>query len=348
LIIGKKLALRGLSLLLVLFFVLLIVVVTLGATGLSDNMLKAIVSDQLRELRTSLAQTIRDPLELEKVLEEKKEQLYEFYGLNKPWYNRLPDLMLRIVSLDLGSARSLKSFSGSSKVSDIVLERLPNTLLLVTTSLIISGLLGLYFGVKLATKAGTNFDRFFSYLSAISYSFPTWWLGIIFILLLAFQFRLFPPTGMYSTPPPSEPILRFLDLIWHSTLPILTLVLASIGGWIYSIRTMVLNITQEDFIILAKAKGLKDKVIMKRYIIRVAAPPILTGLILGLAGSIGGAILTETVFGWPGMGRLYYDAILALDENVIIALTFLFTLIYVVARFFLEALYLILDPRVRY
>ncbi|MEM4311899.1 MAG: ABC transporter permease [Nitrososphaerales archaeon] len=347
-IVGKKLALRGITLLGVLFSVLLLVVVTLGATGLSDNMLKAIVSDQLRELRTSLAQTIRDPLELEKVLEQRRNQLYDFYGLDEPWYNRLPDLIIRVLSLDLGSARNLKSFSGSSKVSDIVLERLPNTILLVTTALIISGLLGLYFGVKLAIKAGTKFDRFFSYLSSISYALPTWWLGIIFILLLAFQLRIFPPTGMYSSPPPSDNLLKFLDLLWHASLPILTLVVASIGGWIYSVRTMVLNVAQEDFVTLGRAKGLKESTIMKRYIIRVAAPPILTGLILGLAGSLGGAILTETVFGWPGMGRLYYDAILALDENVIIALTFLFTLIYIIARFILEALYMVLDPRVRY
>ena len=87
---------------------------------------------------------------------------------------------------------------------------------------------------------------------------------------------------------------------------------------------------------------------MRRHIIRAAAPPIVTSLILSLANSIGGAILTESVFNWPGMGRLYFDAIMALDEAVIIALTFLFTLIYVVARFILEILYLYLDPRVQY
>ena len=87
---------------------------------------------------------------------------------------------------------------------------------------------------------------------------------------------------------------------------------------------------------------------MRRHIIRVAAPPILTNIVLGLAASLGGAILTETVFNWPGMGRLYFDAIMALDENVIVALTFMFTVLYVLARFVLEVLYIMLDPRVRY
>ena len=95
-------------------------------------------------------------------------------------------------------------------------------------------------------------------------------------------------------------------------------------------------------------KGLPENTVMWSHILRVAAPPILTGLILSLTSSIGGAILTETVFNWPGMGRLYYDAILAVDESVMVALTFIFTLIYILARFTLEILYLIVDPRVRY
>jgi peptide/nickel transport system permease protein len=111
---------------------------------------------------------------------------------------------------------------------------------------------------------------------------------------------------------------------------------------------MVLNTSQEDFVLAARAKGLPENLVQRRHILRVAAPPIVTSLILGLAGSLGGAILTETVFNWPGMGRLFYDAILALDESVIVALTFMYTLIYVVARFLLEVLYVFLDPRVRY
>ena len=87
---------------------------------------------------------------------------------------------------------------------------------------------------------------------------------------------------------------------------------------------------------------------MRRYIIRVAAPPILTSITLGIAGSLGGAVLTETVFNWPGMGRLYYEAVVQADEQLIVALTFMYTLIYVAVRFFLEVMYIVLDPRVRY
>lgn len=346
--LGRALAFRGATFLGVLIAVLLIVVVALGATGLSDNILKSLVGEELRELRQTLSITIREPEELERAIEARRQELVKFYGLDRPWYHRLPDTVWRVLTLDLGSARTLRSFTGSSKVADIVLERLPNTVLLVTTALAISAVIGLLLGTKLATKVGSRLDRAISYLSAASYALPTWWIGILLIMGLSFRLGLFPLAGMYSAPPPATIIGRFLDLLWHAALPIFTLVLVTFGGWTYAVRTIVLNIAQEDFVTVARAKGLPENLVRRRYVLRVAAPPIITNLILGLAGSLGGAILTETVFNWPGMGRLYYDAVLALDETVIIALTFLFTLIYIVARFCLEVLYVVLDPRVRY
>ena len=346
--VAKVLAIRGLTLIGVLFVVLLLVAVALGATGYSDRMMNAIVNEELRGLRQALTQTIRDPDRLESVLQARKQELIRFHGLDRPWYFRLPNMILRVLTLDLGEARTLRSFTGSSKVADIVMERLSNTLLLVTTALAITAVIGLFVGVKTATLAGGKIDRVISYLSATSYALPAWWTGILLILVFSFGLHLLPSGGMYSAPPPTGSIGQSLDLLWHATLPIVTLVLVSVGGWIYSVRTMVLNTAQEDFVMVARAKGLPEGLVMRRYILRVAASPILTSLILSLAGSIAGAILTETVFNWPGMGRLYYDAIFAPDETVVVALTFMFTVIYVIARFALEVLYIIIDPRVKY
>ena len=344
----RILAFRAISLFAVLIVVLFLSVLVLGATGFSDKLLTATVSEDLRGMRQSLAENIKDPDELEKVLSERRVQLVEFYGLDKPWYYRLPDMVFRILQLDLGESRTLRSFDGSNKVSDIVLERLPNTLLLVTTSLIITSIIGLYVGVKIAMQVGSKIERVVSYTSAISYALPAWWLGIILIIIFAFEFRILPSSGMYSIPPPVGSFSRIVDLILHAILPIMTLVVVSAGAWTFSVRTMVLNISKEDFVNVARAKGISENKIMRRHIIRVAAPPIVTSLILGLSGSLGGAILTETVFGWPGMGRLYYEAVLAADESVIVALTLMFTLLYVSTRFLLEILYVVLDPRVRY
>ncbi len=346
--LGLTLALRALSLFGVLIVVLVMLVVALGATGFSDRILNAIVNEEMRGIREGLARTIRDPEQLEQVLRIQREEREKFYSLDRPWHQRLPDMVRRLILLDLGEARTLRSFQGSPKVLTMVLERLPYTMLLITTASAITAVLGLAIGVKLATRIGSKLDRSVSYASAISYALPAWWTGILLILLLAFQLRILPSGGLHSTPPPEGGIARLLDLLYHAILPVITLVLVSLGAWAYTVRTMVLNTAQEFFVTVARAKGLPEGRVMRRYILRVAAPPIVTNLVLGLAASLGGAILTETVFNWPGMGRLYYDAILAADEAVIVALTFMFTLLYVLARFILEVLYLVLDPRIRY
>ena len=352
-LIAKTLWIKALTFIGVLIAVLVMVAVTLGATGFSDRMLTAIVSEEIRGLRQGLAQTIRNVDDIEETIAEHRSELEQSYGLDRAWYYRIPQMIFRVLRFDLGEARTLKTADGSNKVTALIWERLPRTILLVTTASAITALFGLFFGVKLATRVGSKIDRAASLISATSNALPDWWAGILFIfgtymILSVFDVRIFPPGGMYSAPPPSGTLPRLVDLMWHATLPIITLVLISAGSWTYVVRTMVMNTAQEDFVILAKAKGLSETRIMRHHILRVAAPPILTGLILGLASSVAGAILTETVFNWPGMGRLYYDAILAVDESVVVALTFMFTLIYVAASFLLDVLYIIVDPRVRY
>ncbi len=342
------LGVRALTMLGVVLVVLTLVVVSLGATGFSDRLGTSIIREELRGQREALAQTIRDPDELERVLLARRADLESFYGLDRPWYYRLPDTAKRIITFDLGEARSLRAFDGSRKVSDIVLERVPRSMLLLTTALVITAAIGVPLGTLLATRVGGKLDRLASYASAASYALPAWWTGILFILVFAFHFRIFPSGGLYGIPPPEGEFSRFLDMLWHAALPILTLVLVSLGGWIYVTRTMVLNTAQEFFVTVARAKGLRERTVIRRHVLRVAAPPIVTNLALAFTGSFGGAILIETVFNWPGMGRLYYDAITSAEETVIMALTFVFTLIYVGARFFLEVLYLVLDPRIRY
>jgi peptide/nickel transport system permease protein len=344
----RQLALRALSLLGVLLSVLVLQVVLLGATGYSDNLLRAQVSEDVRALRQSLSQTIRDPAELERTVEARRAELEDFYGLNDPWYTRLPATVGRVLRLDLGESRSLRTAEGSRDVGAIVLERLPLTVLLLTTSSVITAVIGLLIGVQMATRVGSPLDRAVAYFAAISFAVPAWWLGILFILIFAFRLNWLPSGGMFSSPPPEGPWPRLLDLGKHALLPVLTLVTVSVGPYIYTVRTMTMTVAQEDHVALARAKGLPERQVMRRHILRVAAPPIVTGLVLGLAGSLSGSILVETIFNWQGMGRLYFDAVGALDESVIVALTFIFTLLYVVLRFILDVMYVLLDPRVRY
>ncbi len=345
--IWRSLAFKAVTLSIVLLSVLFMVVVVLGFTGVSDRILTAYVNEELRTVRQALSQKIRDPVELEMAVERFKAELEESYGLNRPWYERIPSMAVQVLTLDLGYSRTMTSFSGSRKVIDIISERVPYTILLVTTAVIISAAVGINLGMKAAYKRGSIFDRAVAYLAAASYSLPSWWTGLLMILIFYYYLRVFPAGGLFSAPPPAEPIARVFDLLWHAFLPVTTLVIVIVGGWAYISRTIVLNITQEDFVQVAKAKGLPDSLIRRRYIMRPAAPPIATNIVFAIAGSIGGAILTETVFNWPGMGRLYYEAVSAFDEGLVVALTFVYTLIYVAARFVIEVLIVVLDPRVR-
>jgi peptide/nickel transport system permease protein len=339
---------RVASLVVVLIAVLVLLVVSLGATGYSDRILAAVVDEEMRAVRTTLAQTIHDPAQLEQTLAVRRSELASSYGLDHPWTERLPGMVGRVLTLDLGEARTVRSTDGSSSITDIILERLPMTLLLLLTALLITSSIGLAVGVWLSTRPGTRADRAITYLAAISNAVPGWWTGILLILIFGFVLRVLPSGGMYSTPPPPDALGRFGDLMWHAVLPILTLVLVSVGPSIYVVRQMTVGVALEDHVTLARAKGMPPSIVARRHILRVAAPPIVTGLILGLAGTVGGAILVETVFGWQGMGRLYYDAIAGTpDEGLIVALTFMFTLVYVIARMILEVLYVVLDPRVR-
>ncbi len=349
----KTLIMKVVSLVVVLIGVLVLLAVIMGATGLSDRMLKSILIEEVQEYRRMLIKQGVDLEAIEKAVEEYNKTRAEALGLDKPWYVRLPQLIYRLLVLDLGHSRTLQSSWGSNKISDLILDRLPNTIILTTTGITFTALVGIWVGLYIGSNIGSKADRVISILSAVSYALPLWFVGLVLILLLAYApkilwgIRIFPPGGMVSIPPPKDPVAYFLDVLWHLALPLMASFIAFFGSWAYVTRNIVLNVSQEDFVNFARAKGLPESVVRRRYILRPSLPPILTNLILSLAFSISGYIITERVFNWPGMGLLFYSAIRALDEPVIFALTYIFTLVYIVARFVLEILYIVVDPRIR-
>jgi len=351
--LAKTLAIKAVTLFIVLLGVLVLLAVLMGATGLSDRLLMSILNEQVRAYQQQLIQQ-RLPLEqVKKAVEEYNKTLAEQLGINQPWYLRMPQMIWRLLTLDLGESRTLQSSWGSRKISDLILDRLPNTIILTTTGIVFTALVGIWMGIYIGSKIGSKADRVVSVLSAISYALPLWFMGLVLIFVLAYApkilwgIQIFPPGGMVSAPPPSEPLAYFLDLLWHLALPMLASFIVFFGSWAYTTRNIVFSVSQEDFVAFARAKGLPERVVRQRYILRPSLPPILTNFVLSLAFSISGYIITERVFNWPGMGSLYYAAITALDEPVIFALTYVFTLVYVVARFILEILYVIVDPRIR-
>src|SRR5215211_9507822 len=162
--IVRPLAVRAITLFGVLITVLVLLVISLGATGFSDRLLAAQVNEDVRGFRQSASQTIHDPAELEKAVADRQVELEQFYGLNDPWWQRLPPQVFRVLTLDLGEARSLRTAEGSIRISDIVLERLPYTIILLTSASLITAIIGLTVGVRMATRVGSRLDRSVAYL----------------------------------------------------------------------------------------------------------------------------------------------------------------------------------------
>jgi len=267
--------------------------------------------------------------------------------LDQPWYTpqRLGLAMYKILTLDFGHAKFLTSDTGSSDVKDIILERLPRTILLFTTATAIVSLLGILLGAIASSKVGSIIDKITSGFAIISSSFPVWWVGILMIFAFAFMYPIFPARAT-PTIPVTDPGY-IVSLLYHMTLPLITLVLIRFGSWAYLVRNFLVGILQEDFIIAKKTIGIDEKKILYSHALKNAAPPIITVLALSLSGSLGGAIISEAVFDWPGMGRLYYEAISVLDLPVIIGATYVLTAFFLASIFVADILYGYFDPRVR-
>lgn len=269
-------------------------------------------------------------------------------GLDEPWYSpkRLYNEIARVMILDLGrTTNSYQSSTGTSNIHDLIMERLPKTVLLFGSSIAIVSAIGIYLGAFVAGREGSIGDKINSGIAVFSNSFPHWWFGMLMIFFFAFSLRIFPAQSLPQTLP-SDPHYIF-DLLYHMSLPLLTLVIIGFGSWAYIVRYFVLLVLGEDFIRAKRTAGVSERKILYSHALRNAAPPIFTSVALSLAGVFGGAILTETVFNWPGMGMLYYEAINNLDIPVLIGLTYISTLIFVITVFIIDLAYGYFDPRLR-
>ncbi|MHA1595092.1 MAG: ABC transporter permease [Candidatus Baldrarchaeia archaeon] len=287
------------------------------------------------------------PEEREQAIKEYENRLIKKYGLDQPIIIRIFIYTWRILTLDFGNAVRMRTAAGSQKVMDIIIERLPRTVILFTTAEIFVILFGVFIGLRAARQAGSSLDRGISIFALITNSLPMWWFGMLMILLFSYYLNLFPSGGFVSLPPPTDPLGIFLDFLWHLTLPLLTVFFISFGGFAYVVRNIVLETLQEDFVMAARAKGVPEHKVIYGHVLRTAAPPIITMSLLGIVVSLSGAIITETVFSWPGMGLAYWIAIEQGDVPVLLGLTYVTTIVFIIAMVLADILYGILDPRIR-
>ena len=267
-------------------------------------------------------------------------------GFDKPFIYRSFAYLRDALSLNLGRALWLSSDSGSRSVRIIILERLPNTVLLFTTTQLILFFIGLFAGLFLSRRYGSISDKLSVLLAPLS-SLPGWFYGIFLILLFASFLRLLPYGGMVDVPPPEDRWLYTLSVLKHMILPVISWLIAYSFINVYVRRTFFLMFSSEDYVELAKAKGLPESLIQRRYILRPTLPPIITDFSLTLIGSWMGAIITERVFNWPGIGSLFYSASVMFDTPILVGLVVIYAYLLAVTVFILELVYAVLDPRIR-
>jgi peptide/nickel transport system permease protein len=267
-------------------------------------------------------------------------------GFDKPFIYRSFIYLRDAITLSLGRALWLSSASGSKSVYIIILERLPNTVLLFTTTQLILFFIGLFAGLFLSRRYGSIPDKLAVLLAPLS-SLPGWFYGIFLILIFASYLRMLPYGGMVDVPPPTDSLLYALSVLKHMILPVLSWLIAYSFINIYIRRTFFLMFSSEDYVELARAKGLPESIIQRRYILRPTLPPIITDFSLTLIASWMGAIITERVFNWPGVGSLLYSASIMFDTPVLVGLVVIYAYLLAVTVFTLEIVYAVLDPRIR-
>jgi len=270
----------------------------------------------------------------------------ERMGLNRPFVIRSFDFLLDALTLRLGRAENMTSDSGSKQVRLILLERLPATLVMWGLANLLLFFMSLFLALALSRRYGSFLDRAVVALTPSS-SAPAWFYGLFLILIFAAIFRILPFGGMVDAPPPEDPIRYALSLAKHLILPTSAIIISALFLTAYNYRTFFLIYSSEDYVEMAKAKGLSDREIERRYVLRPTLPTIITNFALLLITLWQGAIILETVFNWPGLGRAYFQAIGLFDTPVIVGNTVIYAYLLAITVFLLDFVYALVDPRVK-
>lgn len=282
----------------------------------------------------------------QKMIQERIAAEEERMGLHVPLAVRNFRYLSNALTLRLGRAINMTSDAGSKQVRLILLERLPATLLLMGTSQLFLFFSSVFFALILSRRYGNFWDKLVVTLSPTS-AVPPWFYGIFLILIFAALLKVLPFGGMVDSPPPANPFEYSLNLLKHLILPAGSLVVSSFFLSIYNYRTFFLIYSSEDYVEMAKAKGLPSRDVERRYILRPTLPNIITNFALLIISLWTGATITETVFLWPGLGRTLFQAIGLYEIPIIVGSTIIFAYMLAITVFLLDFIYALVDPRVK-
>ncbi|MBS3764884.1 ABC transporter permease [Candidatus Bipolaricaulota bacterium] len=328
--------------------------ITLGIVILIlSSLFNSMSEEQMQtRIRQSVTAQVRNSPELQQLSDEELKEwreneiakLRERRGLNEPLWKRIFTDAWDRMTLNFGQSFMMTAPGGSRQVMDIVMSRLPRTILLFTTAAVIYVILGLVVGLKAAQVAGGKLDRFLSIFGMTSSSMPMWWLGMLAILIFAYQLGWFPSTAMPL--PQTTGLDYYIGVLYRLALPLATIVFNIFGARAWVTRNIVTDVLQDDYIMAARAKGVPERKVIYGHTLRTAAPPVITSALLSLLMSIGGAMITEVIFNWPGIGLLTRIAIMQGDIPVVMGVMFITSALYIFGYLVADLLYGLLDPRV--
>lgn len=284
--------------------------------------------------------------EKRQLIEDMAQIQIQTLNLDQPFPIRSVRYLWNGLTLNLGRAESITSDSGSRQIRLILLGRLGPTLLLQSTSFLLIFVTALLLGLVLSRGYGSFFDRLVVALAPTS-SAPPWFYGIFLILIFAALLGWLPFGGMVKAPPPANKWAYFASLMQHLILPVAATFISTIFAAIFSNRTFFLIYSSEDYVDMARAKGLSDRTIERRYILRPTLPTIITQFALAVIGLWIGSALTEQIFNWPGLGQLLLRAARLPDTPVIVANTIIYAYLLAITVLVLDIVYALVDPRVK-
>jgi peptide/nickel transport system permease protein len=273
---------------------------------------------------------------------EQRAQVIERAGLDKSLPEQYVAYLGSLATGDFGY-----SFREKRPIADMIMERLPWTLLLAGTSLVISAIIGTILGAFAAWRRGRATDLTSLSGMIILEALPSFWLGMLFVSIFAVELGWFPSFGAMTPASDATGVEKVADIASHAFLPVLTLTLLSIPGIYLTMRYSMLGVMGEDFIRTARAKGLDDRAVALRHAARNALIPVVTVVALRLGFAFGGTVIVETVFSYPGLGRLIYESVSGRDYPVMQATFLVFTIAVLLSNLLADWVYPRLDPRAR-
>ena len=274
--------------------------------------------------------------------EKLQAELRALYGLDQPLPVQLGIYLGKVVRGDLGY-----SYFFNLPVSDLILERVPATLLLVLTSVLTAFLIGTTLGVLSSRKPNGWLSQLINVMSLVGFAAPVFWMGMLLIILLASIFPIFPVSGMRGIESSGVGWADVVDVLHHLVLPAFTLGLVYLAQYSRLSRAAMLDVLGADYIRTARAKGLPERLVLYKHALRNAVLPVVTILGLQFGNVLAGAIVVETVFNWPGLGRLAFESVLRRDYPTILGVLLFSSIVVIVMNQVTDLCYRLIDPRIK-